>query len=219
VDVDRSEGEQRGLVQDHERVRDRDIDIAEGICSEISVATFDNQRRILPRPSNLGDVVTYTHNYKRAPEPLRSSDSHFQLLEAENGRTLFLHLTNISFQIIRKELFNHTLMVLEREDYTPQMTWVQMTNQETQHTTYTTHTIDDVMKVISTAQNKLETYRTIYQVPTPWTYRQRILLTHLYHNRAEAVLRERLEQQRITELQKETRDQENKQIMGNLFRK
>jgi hypothetical protein len=131
--------------------------------------------------SDLREVVSFTHNYMRAPEPLRPLDSHFQLLESEGGWTLFLHLTNISSQIIRKELFSHALMLLETDHYTPRMTWIQTPNEEAQHTTYTTSNTEEVLKVnteevlkvISTAQNKLDAYMTMYRIAAPWKYREK----------------------------------------------
>jgi len=50
VGVEGSEGPQRGLAQDHQRVRDRDFDSTQAVCSQDSYATSDNEQSISPRP-------------------------------------------------------------------------------------------------------------------------------------------------------------------------
>jgi NADH dehydrogenase FAD-containing subunit len=82
------------------------------VISPHSITT--NKYRLRLIISNLKPIINYTHNYKTAPEPLNSLDTHFQILEADNGKTLYSHI----------------LMTLGIEGYTPQTTWIQMENQD-----------------------------------------------------------------------------------------
>jgi len=142
------------------------------------------------------DEITYTHHYRRAPEPLKQLLSHFQIMRTDGGRTLHLQLTNISSQIIRKELYTRVLLALAVDGYGPSLTWIQQENQDRPTWTFVTKTIEDVMKVITTAQAKLDAHRAQEAVPVPWTTRAEIWVTHECTNRDQAVLpRRRREQQ------------------------
>ena len=66
-------------------------------------------------------VITPTHNYSYAPEPLHRTESTYQLLDKKgDGRHIILHLTNISSQRIREDLIRGTLRVLNQ--YKPEIT-------------------------------------------------------------------------------------------------
>jgi hypothetical protein len=93
MDVDGSAGSKGRLANDHKRTRYINFNSTETICGEGDITAFDHYEQISPRPYNIKPQtgINYTHNYKRAPEPLNSLDSHFQILEADNGKTLYLH--------------------------------------------------------------------------------------------------------------------------------
>jgi hypothetical protein len=114
-------------------------------------------------------------------------------MQSDRGKTLYLHLTNISSQIIRTELYTQLLLALAVDGYRPRLTWIQQENQNRPVTTFTTKSIEDVIKVITTAQVKLDAYRMLNAVSVPWVYRKPILLTHYCSNWDRAVLPERLQ--------------------------
>jgi hypothetical protein len=132
----------------------------------------DNPRRLQDLRYQILEILTFSYSYIRAPEPLNSLDSHFQLLTSDKGHTIYIHLTNISSHIMRKEIFIHTLLALQTHPYSPTLTWIQLMNSDSQYRTYDTDTIDYVIKVISEAQTKTETLRTIMRTQPPWIYRQ-----------------------------------------------
>jgi hypothetical protein len=165
---------------------------------------------------NLKPIITHIHNYKRARESLNSLNSYFQIMESEKGKYLYLQLTNISSQIIRRELFNHVLAMLEAETYRPTTTWIQQEHQNNPYSIFRTQTTEEVLTVITQAQVKLEAYKIWEDVQAPWTYRQRIRLTHLCHNRSQAVLLARMVQREISQVRK---DERKKGIMAKLFGK
>jgi hypothetical protein len=158
-----------------------------------------------PIISHLKPSITSIHNYKKAPEPLSSLDSHFQILGVNNGKTLYVSLTNISSQTIRKEIFKYTFRALEN-DYNCKTLWIQMGADDQPHLAYTTEREDILLKCIGLAREKILEHKIMTPTNPPWTYRAQILLTHLAQNRSQAILPERLQQ-----LEKRNQRQEEKQ--------
>jgi hypothetical protein len=145
--------------------------------------------------ANMKDIITALHSYRVAPEPLNRLLSHLQILESEGGQHLYIHLTNISSQIIRQHLSTDLLMALAVDNYRPQKTWIQHASQNNPCTSFMTETIDEVLTVVLTAQLKTLAYRTLGNSPPPWTQPMTIILTHECLHRNEAVLPERLHRQ------------------------
>nr|ABU94967.1 non-structural protein 2 [Culex pipiens pallens densovirus]ABU94970.1 non-structural protein 2 [Culex pipiens pallens densovirus]ABU94973.1 non-structural protein 2 [Culex pipiens pallens densovirus]ABU94976.1 non-structural protein 2 [Culex pipiens pallens densovirus]ABU94979.1 non-structural protein 2 [Culex pipiens pallens densovirus] len=148
--------------------------------------------KITSRISLVKPLVTSTHNYKAAPEPLNQLISHFQLLAQEAGKYLYVNLTNISSQIIRKKLINHILEVYE-DDYSPKKLWIITGHRQARPKCYETLSKDAVLKALLTAQAKITEMELMERVYQPWNYTAIVLLTHIAQNKDQAIkpIRER----------------------------
>nr|AAP78908.1 non-structural protein 2 [Aedes albopictus C6/36 cell densovirus] len=148
---------------------------------------------ISERISEIKPLITSTHNYTAAPEPLNSLNSHFQLLEQEAGKYLYVNLTNISSQVIRKKIFSHILDVFE-DSYSPKKLWIITGHRQAQPKCYETTSKDAVLKALLTAQAKITEMELMGRASPPWIYKATVLLTHMAMNRQQAVRPERNEQ-------------------------
>nr|AJI02598.1 non-structure protein 2 [Mosquito densovirus HB-3] len=142
--------------------------------------------KITSKISLVKPLVTSTHNYKAAPEPLNQLNSHFQILAQEAGKYLYVNLTNISSQIIRKKLFNHILEVYE-ENYSPKKLWIVTGHRQAQPKCYETPSTDAVLKALLTAQAKLTEMESTDRASPPWTFKATVLLTHIALNKDQAI--------------------------------
>nr|QKE54968.1 MAG: hypothetical protein [Parvoviridae sp.] len=121
------------------------------------------------------NILRKVHNYQYAPEPLRSVVSTFQLLGATSGHSIFVSLTNISSQKIRKDLLNGILGVLET-NYVPLKTWITMGWENGLQTSYETTTLDEVIRIITQSQQNITDAKRDYS--PPWKRQVYIQLSH-----------------------------------------
>jgi hypothetical protein len=141
--------------------------------------------------------VTKNHSYRQAPEPLFSLQSHFQVLHSPSGNCLFLYLSNISSQHIRRNLFERILRTLKQNHLRPTTTWMQICNTTYPTIAFQTRTAEEVLTAITTAQTKLGMIRIPdHQTVLPWTIPDiEILMHHPCGHREERALPERMNPQ------------------------
>jgi hypothetical protein len=105
--------------------------------------------------NNLHEAVRTNHSYRLAPEPLHTLTSVFQLLHSSSARCLFLYLTNISSQHIRRSLVEEVLAIMARDHLRPTTTWIQICNETYPTIPFRSRTAEEVLTAIKTAQTKL----------------------------------------------------------------
>lgn len=107
--------------------------------------------------SSVKQWVNSIHNYETHPEPLAQFTSHFRISEQLSTGNVYIILTNISSQQIRRTLIQHTLTALnERLNLTPYQTWIHNMNYMTEEKNYKTTTIEDVIIAITTFSPQLQ---------------------------------------------------------------
>jgi len=150
--------------------------------------------------TNVEEVVRRNHSYRLAPEPLYSLQSVFQALHSPSANCLFLYLTNISSQHIRRTLTDQVLEILERDHLRPTTTWIQICNVTYPTIAFRTRTTEEVLTAITTAQTKLGMIRIPdNKTVLPWTTEGiEILMHHPCSHRDERALPERMNPQTAT---------------------
>ncbi|EGI68937.1 hypothetical protein G5I_02320 [Acromyrmex echinatior] len=135
------------------------------------------------------NIARRVHNYSYAPKPLWPLDSSFQLLGDGNGKTIYVVLTNISSQKIRKDLLNGTLGVL-KNNWTSAWTWIETTSEKYPHppinikTITTTEVIEAITQFRQQLENRMEQH-----VQIGWKKnRVYIIMGHLAEDRQERAL-------------------------------
>lgn len=109
-------------------------------------------------------IASRVHSYQYAPEPLKSLVSIFQLLGAKSGKVIYVYLTNISSQKIRRDLLNGILGVLET-NYAPLATWIQQGTTKDIPTCYETSTKEAAITAVTTAQRDIDLHQRELQPP------------------------------------------------------
>ena len=137
-------------------------------------------------------VANEWHRYDKAPEPLKSIDSHLQVLATDRRKTLYVVLTNISSQILKKSIYNGIYLVLQ-ENYKSQYTWIQAKTQDEPPAVFDTSTVESILEVISKAQTQTAEYLALSRPAPPWTYKMEVIFSKLAIGRGNAALPERME--------------------------
>lgn len=169
---------------------------------------------------SLKELITPTHSYKYAPEPLKTIDSILQILtEKEPDRnTIYIYLTNISSQIMRRTLFEGLLEKLQNK-YKPELTIVQMNTSDNKYRTYDTKTMQNVID--ATTKRESETGELLWMGTAPqppWKWRAPILLSHVATGRDEALMPQRATKPR-QEADKGKQAQGKGALLANVFKK
>nr|AVM80380.1 non-structural protein 2 [Ambidensovirus sp.] len=149
-----------------------------------------NERITKEQIQEMKKIITPIHNYKYAPEPLNMLTSTLQILEHDNERSIYLSLTNISSQIIRRKLFEGIMTILDM-NYSPMKMWIIMGNADQTPKAYQTQNQEEVIKVLLTAQAKITEMELTGSSIPPWVSPVVVLLHHEAQNRDEAVKPER----------------------------
>lgn len=160
-------------------------------------------------------VITPVHNYRYAPEPLKSLVSIFQLLGHNGGKDIYLYLTNISSQKLRKDLIGGLLQVLE-EDYKPKLIWIQTGTASQQPKVYEAESIEQILTTITEKQENLITWTG--NAKHPWTFKATTYLSHVAQGKDQAVVPEREAATKIAQGATE-RNIKKQAILNKIFKK
>ena len=119
------------------------------------------------------------HSYLFAPEPLHNITSTLQLIDQKrNGKHLILYLSNISSQVIRRDIFLETLRILNQ--YKPGTLWILTGTYQEPVRAYTTPTTDEVIQTLLQRADTIQHLQWQYPPPAPWNrpHRSSILIDH-----------------------------------------
>ena len=138
--MDEPDKQQRGVSNNNKQTGNTNTNTSKKICSGTDASTrarshnTETNRVHKKRPKN------DTHVFVR-PRTLNKITSTFQLMDKKaNGKNLVFHLTNISSQAIRKDLFSRLLTLLTQ--YKTEVTWIQMMTEAEEPRAYTTMSTD-----------------------------------------------------------------------------
>ena len=137
-------------------------------------------------------VANEWHRYDKAPEPLKSIDSHLQVLATDRRKTLYVVLTNISSQVLKRSIYNGIYLVLQ-ENFKSQYTWIQAKTQNETPAVFDTPTLESILEVICKAQTQTAEYLALSKPAPPWTYKMEVIFSKLAIGRGNAALPERME--------------------------
>lgn len=172
-------------------------------------------KRTLQVNDELEEKIKHMHNHNYAPEPLRTTRSDFQILDQKNGSERYISLTNISSQIIRRELIKEVLEY-HLPNYKIHYTWIWTKTIETTPTMYNTKTISETINCITTRQTDLFMYKEMnVKKDPPIKFKMTVILHHICRpsNKIDQInqrTRENENQQKRKAIQ--TRNQENSNL-------
>lgn len=154
LDLGRPERRSYRLPNNHEKDRNHDLHSTQKVHNRIdNIGTTTSPDTLL---SNLRQHLSYTHFYKEHPELLKDLRSHFQISYETKWKQVYVSLTNISSQAMRREIISHTLKILQQQyGWKPENTLIQSMNQHRRATSVTTTTADQVIQAITTYQREL----------------------------------------------------------------
>lgn len=124
----------------------------------------------------LKEVISKYHNKLHAPEPLKELISTFQILHKQEESMIYLHLTNISSQAIRRDLITATVEALS--DWTPNLTWIQQASERNPMKQYNTPTLDLIITTITQSSKQIQHLESDGQVKDPTIWSTKHFITH-----------------------------------------
>lgn len=131
-------------------------------------------------------IIINNHHYRDHPEPLNKLVSHLQILTQNNYQELYIHLTNISSQKIRKTLITSLLTQLSTH-YQITMTIIQLENENNNYTAIATSTIPETIETILTS-TKTNILQRVNLINPPWKFVSIEVLTHIATDQEQAAL-------------------------------
>lgn len=124
----------------------------------------------------LKPAISKYHNKTYAPEPLKELTSTFQILHKQEESMVYLHLTNISSQSIRRDLITAMMEILE--DWTPTLTWIQQATDKNPMKQYNTRSKEEVITAITMSAKSIQYLESDGQVKDPTIWKTKAFLTH-----------------------------------------